>query len=235
MNTASGFFRKFITSLLLHGITLGGVACLWTRQPVAAIPVFQTGEFSVELGAALPATPAVVVASPSPPAPEPPTADIAKDPEEPLEIEEVPEEEPDEMQIATETPRVPGPPPPPTPAMLPATTPSRSDHQGQPDPAPVSGAANPGLAGTPRLGSTIHPIYPPGARLRGEEGAVTVSVFVTSSGKARTVKVVRSSGFPALDQSALNAVRRARFIPARKGHTAVESQTMLTFRFTLVD
>jgi outer membrane biosynthesis protein TonB len=38
-----------------------------------------------------------------------------------------------------------------------------------------------------------------------------------------------------LDQAALNAVRQAHFIPARQGRQAVESRTLLTFRFTLVD
>ncbi|MBU4200055.1 MAG: energy transducer TonB [Verrucomicrobia bacterium] len=59
-----------------------------------------------------------------------------------------------------------------------------------------------------------------------------MNTVVTSVAKARIAEMVRSSGFPALDQSALYAGRRARFIPARKGHIAIESQTTLTFRFT---
>ncbi|MBU4429904.1 MAG: TonB family protein [Verrucomicrobia bacterium] len=198
------------------------MACLWHHQPVSAIPLFQAGEFSLELGAALPVAPAITVASVA----EPPGTDIEEDPEPPDEAVVEPEEkEPEVIQLASETQRAPA-------VSAPPDVSRNPDAQAA---APISGALNPGVPNAPRLDSYIRPIYPPGARLRGEEGAVTVSALVTPSGKARTVEVVRSSGFPALDQSALNAVLRARFIPARTGHTAIESQTTLTFRFTLLD
>jgi len=228
MHTANGVYRKFFASLLLHGMILFCMACLWTRHSGSAIPVFQSGEFSLELAPSLPLTP--VVAEPLPmPADNPLVEDIEEQPEEMEKPVEQPEEEEDSdiLRLMADTqPKL-------APRTPPPDVPAKPDNQ--PAAAPMSGAVNPGVPSAPRLESYIRPIYPPGARLRGEEGNVTVRATVADSGKAQTAEVVRSSGHPALDQAAINAVRRARFIPARQGRLAVESETTLTFRFTLVD
>lgn len=207
-----GFFQKFMVSLLLHGIVLFGMAGLWPGHPAAMMPVFQSGEFSLELGLAyLPPVPVMAKSAPLPT--ELPVADVEED-----------LEEPDSLQLASIMP------------PLPAAVPDIADNPTAPITAPpISGTATPGIPKAPHMESHIRPIYPPGARLRGEEGTVTVRTTITSSGKAQSAEVLRSSGFPALDQAAVNAVRRARFIPAQQSHVAVKSQTILAFRFTLVD
>ena len=239
-----------MASLILHGIALGAVACLAVRYPASALPVFQPGEFSLEFAPVQPAAPAGAVAPLPPPAPEPQPAEIEEEEEEkekeeaeePLEIADAPEEEEsDEFQLMADLPSVPAPARVPAPVPVPqpaAPAPAAAGHPGRQAhiaAGPVSGAASPGLAGGPRLAANIHPVYPPGARRRGEEGIVAVRAAVTAAGKAETAAVVSSSGYPALDQAALDAVRRARFIPASDGWTPVASQTVLTFRFTLVD
>jgi protein TonB len=51
---------------------------------------------------------------------------------------------------------------------------------------------------------------------------VTLKVLVTREGRASTVNVEKSSGYPNLDQHAREAVRRWRFAPARQGNETVE-------------
>jgi protein TonB len=80
----------------------------------------------------------------------------------------------------------------------------------------------------------IHPTYPLGARLRGEEGVVIVRVTVNNAGRAEKVEVMKSSGFASLDESAVDAMKKARFV-AKNGGVINGGQVTLPFRFRLVD
>src|SRR5258708_3219346 len=61
------------------------------------------------------------------------------------------------------------------------------------------------------------PIYPARSRRAGEKGTVTVSVLIDATGRPTEVSVQGSSGHPALDESAVSAVRAARFRPYSEG------------------
>lgn len=65
--------------------------------------------------------------------------------------------------------------------------------------------------------------YP--AAARGASGTVTVRLTVTRSGQLGGVSVVSSSGHPALDQAALNAVQSAATFPAAPKGLADASYT----------
>lgn len=83
-------------------------------------------------------------------------------------------------------------------------------------------------------GTNPLPPYPLVARRLGMEGVVLLEVVVAPDGRAADVRVGRSSGFPALDQSALTTVReRWRFIPARRDGVPVESRVTVPIRFRL--
>ena len=90
-----------------------------------------------------------------------------------------------------------------------------------------------GVSDDIRIKSEIRPYYPMGARLRGEEGAVTVRVWVNDSGRALRCEVACSSGYPLLDEAAVDAARRARYVSTRPGTWRAEVETTLTFRFRL--
>lgn len=66
------------------------------------------------------------------------------------------------------------------------------------------------------------PVYPEFAQDQGWEGQVVLRVHVSTNGKANVVQVKRSSGKKILDESALQAVQRWSFVPARRGQTPVE-------------
>ena len=59
------------------------------------------------------------------------------------------------------------------------------------------------------------PIYPPAARRLREQGRVLLLVEVAPDGLPRQVNLASSSGSPRLDEAALDAVRRWRFVPAK--------------------
>lgn len=85
---------------------------------------------------------------------------------------------------------------------------------------PVSGASN------------RPPDYPHSSRLRGEQGRVSLLVQVDMAGRVTEVSVLGSSGFPALDRAAEEAVRRWRFEPATQdGRPVFATATVgITFR-----
>lgn len=77
------------------------------------------------------------------------------------------------------------------------------------------------------------PAYPLAARRRGMQGRVLVSAHVRSDGACAEVRLHRSSGHSLLDQSALEAVRHWRFLPARRAGTAIDSWVEVPVSFRL--
>jgi protein TonB len=76
-------------------------------------------------------------------------------------------------------------------------------------------------------GYQVKPRYPESARRRGIEGTVLLQMRITAQGRVEAVKVVRSAGYPELDESAIEAVRRWRFEPARRNGAPVAEDAVL--------
>ena len=91
------------------------------------------------------------------------------------------------------------------------------------------------IGGFTPTASQFHPHYPLRSRLRGEEGTVKVEAVVGPGGRALRLTIIESSGFPALDAAALDAVKRARFGSSGGLPPAKEITTTLKFRFDLTD
>lgn len=66
------------------------------------------------------------------------------------------------------------------------------------------------------------PRYPPESRRRREEGRVLLDVFILADGTVGEITLKRSSGYPRLDESALDAVRRWRYVPAKRGTVPID-------------
>lgn len=77
------------------------------------------------------------------------------------------------------------------------------------------------------------PDYPALSRRLNEQGRVLLRVHVTSDGTAGEVQLHASSGSSRLDQSALDTVRRWRFVPARLGREPVSGWVLVPIVFTL--
>lgn len=82
-------------------------------------------------------------------------------------------------------------------------------------------------------GTNPKPKYPTIARSRGWQGKVLLRVRVTAEGLSEEVSVQRSSGHEILDESAIAAVEKWKFIPARRGNTAVACSVIVPIIFTL--
>ena len=81
--------------------------------------------------------------------------------------------------------------------------------------------------------SNPRPAYPPLSRRLGEAGKVLLRVRVAVNGTPVQVELHQGSGFARLDQAAMDAVARWRFIPARRGDEAAESWVTVPITFTL--
>lgn len=88
---------------------------------------------------------------------------------------------------------------------------------------------------TPRYQSNPPPDYPRSSRRRREEGVALLRVAVGADGRASDVLLARSSGHPALDQAAAQAVRSWIFDPARIAGRAVASQALVPVRFSMTE
>lgn len=77
------------------------------------------------------------------------------------------------------------------------------------------------------------PLYPALSRRQGEQGRVILRVLVNAVGSADEVQVRTSSGFPRLDESARDTVRRWRFVSARRGAEPVAAWVLIPISFRL--
>ena len=144
----------------------------------------------------------------------------------------------------------------PAPTATPTSTPTRSvtktdtpaltpnSHNTQE--APASTAAAPatasGKTGSPSLVEPSAdadylknppPGYPRISRRNGEQGTVIVRVFISTHGTPEKAEVRTSSGFARLDQAALEAVQRWRFVPGRRNGTPEAMWFNIPVRFIL--
>jgi protein TonB len=77
------------------------------------------------------------------------------------------------------------------------------------------------------------PIYPRMARRRGYQGNVVLKVLVSRNGSVSDLKVSTSSGYPVLDQAAIDSVKKWTFVPGMRGHENVEMWVRVPIRFEL--
>ena len=79
----------------------------------------------------------------------------------------------------------------------------------------------------------MKPRYPESARRQGVEGTVLLKMRITEQGSVEEVQVERSAGHPDLDQSAMDAVRRWHFEPARRSGEPVAVEVLIPVQFKL--
>lgn len=77
------------------------------------------------------------------------------------------------------------------------------------------------------------PLYPALARRAREEGRVLLRVLVSADGRAQMVELAQSSGSERLDEAAIDAVRRWRFVPARRGDQRIAAHVNVAVVFSL--
>jgi periplasmic protein TonB len=101
----------------------------------------------------------------------------------------------------------------------------------------VATAALCGCASSPMLECTTpSAAYPEAAKAQGAHGIVKVRIDVSETGTARNLFLVQSSGYPLLDQAALDSARAASCTPYHPtiGGDATAGTALVTYRFDLV-
>ncbi|MCG3114954.1 MAG: TonB family protein [Candidatus Manganitrophus sp. SA1] len=81
--------------------------------------------------------------------------------------------------------------------------------------------------------SNPKPRYPERARAEGREGTALLKVMVLSTGKVGEALIEQSSGHADLDRSAVEAVMKWTFLPARRGEHPVVSSVRIPVTFAL--
>jgi protein TonB len=163
------------------------------------------------------------------------TVDLVKPPEE-VKPPEPPKPKPRPVEKRPEPPRqpvllaAPEAAPAPAPAVVPPPPPVVAPLAPIAPPAPVKTVQ-------PRFDADYldnpKPAYPPLSRRMGEEGRVVLRVQVGADGLPTDVAVQTTSGSARLDQAAFDAVRRWRFVPARRGDEAVAAGVLVPIVFSL--
>jgi protein TonB len=79
----------------------------------------------------------------------------------------------------------------------------------------------------------VDPVYPAGSRRDGEQGSGMFRVLVDEKGRPMDVQVLKTTGFPRLDEAALAAIRKWAFKPAIQNSQPVQSWTRVAVSFKL--
>jgi len=78
------------------------------------------------------------------------------------------------------------------------------------------------------------PPYPPGEIRAGNTGTADIEIYVLPTGRVGDARIVKSTGFPALDQSAMDeAKRKWRLTPATRDGLPIAQWHRLRVTFKL--
>lgn len=198
----------------VHATALAGVFYFGKVTPPTVItpPTIQ--------GSLVAAPPEVVPPPPEPPPPPPPEPPPPPKPKP--KPKPVPKAPPSERAVKAPEPE---PPPPP---VVQQPQPAVEAPPAPPAPAPiVQPRADANHLNNPA------PIYPTQSRRLREEGTVMLEILVKSNGTVGEVKLKTSSGYKRLDEAAMKAVARWRFVPATQGGNAIDYWYLQDLEFKL--
>lgn len=220
----------FISVLAIHAGAIG--LAVWAPSPKTEELVLPTVQ-----GILIPAPPAETVQAPSakktPPPVEPPPPEPEKPKPKPKKPEPKPKPKPEPLPEAPPSEKAitqeesppeedSAPPPPPPPVSSP--TAEENDSMGAPVTPPREDASE---YNNPR------PAYPQIARERKQQGTVVLEILILPDGTVGEVKIKESSGFKLLDNTAVRAVKRWKYIPAKRGDEPIAYWYLQPLEFTL--
>lgn len=101
--------------------------------------------------------------------------------------------------------------------------------------APVTGGGSRSGIAAPAILSKVDPVYPASARSAGLEGTAVLRIQILPSGRPGEISIDRSTGHSSLDEAAIAAVAKWRFVPAkdRSSGKTVACVTKLPVSFRL--
>lgn len=231
------FSRKgLLLAMLAHLAVFGVLLAAPTEQPEVkkvSPPLLVSLVAAPQLTPEPAPEPEVVPPEPPKPEPKPVVKQQKPKPQPKPEPKPVVEPKPEPQVVETPPPAVAQEPvvqetPPPQPVAA-APQAVEAKPQPQPEPEPV---IEPPRFGVAYLNNPA-PAYPALSRRMGEEGRVMLRVLVGVNGKPESVEIENGSGFSRLDNAALEAVRKWKFIPARRNNEAISAQVLVPVKFSL--
>ncbi|QPK62301.1 energy transducer TonB [Methylomonas sp. LL1] len=209
--------------LLLHVWLL-----TWLMRPVEKITEAVPLVMEVSMIAISAPKPAAAPPKPAPPPPEKKPPPPKKTPPKPV-VKKTP------LVVQKAPDFAPAEPVEPAPAPTPQVTQSASTSNAAPSQAVSTNTAETFTEANFRANYAHNPKpeYPTIAKSRGWQGKVLLRVKVSAEGLSDAVAVEQSSGHEILDESAIEAVQKWRFIPAKRGETPVASSVIVPIVFTL--
>ncbi len=118
-------------------------------------------------------------------------------------------------------------------------TPSKSTNPTAQSAAGAAASNTPGSSDiTPPISNAAylnnpHPPYPRQSRRLGEQGQVILSVHIDTDGTAVDALIKQTSGYPRLDEIALQTVKKWRFIPGKKAGSPQKMWVNIPINFIL--
>lgn len=210
--------------LTLVAAAHAGSLALWLTAKPAPVTAAPIPPMMVELLAPTP-LPIVAPAEPKPQPPQP-VKQVAR----PRPAPPKPVARPNPEQAITEQAPPPAAPEP-TPAPAEPAPVAEAPKPAPPAPAPPATVVAPKFDAA--YLSNPAPPYPPMSRRMGEQGTVLVRVFVTAEGLPDKIELKKSSGAGRLDESALDVIKRWRFVPARRGDEKVGAWVVVPIKFSV--
>ena len=83
--------------------------------------------------------------------------------------------------------------------------------------------------------NVFKPFYPSSCKRLGHEGATVLKVTILSKGKCGSIEIIKSAGCESLDKAAIKALKKAKYIPAKRLGIPFTTTKKLAFNFKLED
>ena len=83
--------------------------------------------------------------------------------------------------------------------------------------------------------NVFKPSYPSSCKRLGHEGATVLKVTILSKGKCGSIEIIKSAGCESLDKAAIKALKKAKYIPAKRLGVPFTTTKKLAFNFKLED
>jgi periplasmic protein TonB len=154
-----------------------------------------------------------------PPEPEPPKPIVVPQPPQPKPEEKSQPPPPPKPEITIPDPKPEPPPPAPKPVVIPPPQPKPPTEEYVPVTQPI-------------FAQQATHVYPPEAARRHQQGTVVLMLYINGSGTLDKVEILKSSGFPLLDEAAIREMKLSKFQPAMDGAIPIRSraQASVTYR-----
>ena len=85
------------------------------------------------------------------------------------------------------------------------------------------------------VANVFKPSYPSSCKRQGHEGTTVLEITILSKGKCGNIEIIKSAGCESLDKAAIKALKRAKYISAKRLGVSFTTTKKIAFNFRLED